>query len=159
MARVHPDQGGDESLFIWATALREHVEGSEAHSPIGQRPNESQAREYDDSIERVDFGLAFSRYGSFGELTMAAVTMARDVSPVYGRLLRLLRDCYPGSSENPIMRRQENQGATYKSLAAVAYKAGMSKEERIGWYRVAESVPLAQRHVGHIISRLQEEAA
>jgi hypothetical protein len=55
--------------------------------------------------------------------------------------------------------RQQFQGATYKSLAAIAYRAGMSARERSGWYRVAEAIPLAQRHAGHILAKLQSRAA
>jgi hypothetical protein len=36
---------------------------------------------------------------------------------------------------------------------------GMTKAERIGWYRVAESAPLCDRHAGHILSRLKRSAA
>lgn len=50
-------------------------------------------------------------------------------------------------------------GASYKQSAAVAYKAGMSKEPRVEWYRIAGSIPLSMRHAGHVLSRLQEGAA
>jgi hypothetical protein len=49
--------------------------------------------------------------------------------------------------------------SSYKQLAYIGHLVGMSKTERSGWYRVAESVPLSQRHAGHILSHLQREAA
>jgi hypothetical protein len=36
---------------------------------------------------------------------------------------------------------------------------GMSVTERSGWYRIAESIPLSDRHAGHILKRLKERAA
>jgi hypothetical protein len=38
----------------------------------------------------------------------------------------------------------------------IAHKTGLSKAERVEWYRIAESVPLGQRHASHIIARLEE---
>jgi hypothetical protein len=35
----------------------------------------------------------------------------------------------------------------------------MTKAERIGWYRVAEDLPLSNRHAGHILSKLKKQAA
>jgi hypothetical protein len=35
----------------------------------------------------------------------------------------------------------------------------MSKEERVGWYRVAEGIPLSDRHAGHLLSKLKRRAA
>jgi hypothetical protein len=29
----------------------------------------------------------------------------------------------------------------------------------VGWYRIAETIPLSQRHAGHILSRLKGQAA
>ncbi len=53
---------------------------------------------------------------------------------------------------------EEQRGASYKRLAFIAHLVGMSKGERVGWYRVAEFIPLADRHAGHIIKRLKEAA-
>jgi hypothetical protein len=36
---------------------------------------------------------------------------------------------------------------------------GMTKAERVQWYRIAEAIPLSQRHAGHILSRLKKRAA
>jgi hypothetical protein len=33
----------------------------------------------------------------------------------------------------------------------------MTKEQRSRWYRVAGSMPLSQRHAGHILSRLKTD--
>jgi hypothetical protein len=38
-------------------------------------------------------------------------------------------------------------------------RCGMSKPERVQWYRIAEDIPLSQRHAGHILSKLQKAVA
>jgi hypothetical protein len=35
----------------------------------------------------------------------------------------------------------------------------MTPKERSGWYRCAESIPLSDRHAGHILSKLKKQAA
>jgi hypothetical protein len=44
-------------------------------------------------------------------------------------------------------------------LALIAHLAGMSTAQRTRWYRIAESMPMSQRHAGHLISELQQRAA
>jgi hypothetical protein len=41
----------------------------------------------------------------------------------------------------------------------VADAAGLDTFERTHWYRIAESIPLSQRHAGHLLSRLKRRAA
>ena len=48
------------------------------------------------------------------------------------------------------------EGATYKSLAYIAHRVGMSAEERTQWYNIARRAALSQAHVGCIIARLNE---
>jgi hypothetical protein len=35
----------------------------------------------------------------------------------------------------------------------------MTKAERVRWYRVAEEIPLSDRHAAHILSRSKRSAA
>ena len=44
-------------------------------------------------------------------------------------------------------------------MAAIAHIWGMTKEERVGWYRVAEGILLSDRHGGHILSELKRRTA
>jgi hypothetical protein len=92
----------------------------------------------------------------FSELTDHAVGIADEVPPIFGDVLRLLEDCY--ASEDAPLKGQQERGATYKQLAAIAHSVGMTKPERARWYRVAESIPLSQRHAGHILARLKKAA-
>ena len=88
----------------------------------------------------------------FDALTLRALQMARDLPEPFAALLRLLRDCCGerhGRSYN-----QQQQGASYKALALAAHRAGLTAAERRRWYRISESIPLSQRHVGHVLARL-----
>jgi hypothetical protein len=148
IARCHPDAGGEHDLFIWSMATRDVVCGGELGSEIPRR-----GRAHDP--DRVPF----DRYADFEVLTDRAVTMADAVAQPYGYLLRLLSGCYPVVSEAGALHSQQGRGASYKSLAAIGHAVGMSKAERVQWYAIAESIPLSQRHAGHILSCLQSEAA
>ena len=147
VSRAHPDAGGDHDLFIWTMATRDVVCGGELGPAIPRRDNSTA------SPER----LPFDQFAEFELLTDRAVTMAAAVAEPYAYLLRQVAGCYP-VSEGPL-RGMQTQGATYKSLAAIGHKVGMTKAERVQWYSIAETVPLSQRHAGHILSKLQRAAA
>jgi hypothetical protein len=82
--------------------------------------------------------------------------MPEKVSGIHGTLLEMLEDC-----EAPPLTTGawQQRGASYKSLAAIGHTVGMTKAERGRWYRIAEAVPLSQRHAGHILNELQKAAA
>ena len=93
----------------------------------------------------------------FAALTAKAVVMvAEQVGGIHGVLLEMLGDC-----EAPPLTTGawEQRGASYKSLAAIGHRVGMTRAERIQWYRIAEAIPLSQRHAAHIFSRLKRRAA
>ena len=71
---------------------------------------------------------------------------------IYGRPLSLLSDCHPLSH----LRYKEQLGATYRQLAAIAHGVGMTYEERQHWYSLAASIPLSERHAGHILGKLKK---
>jgi hypothetical protein len=83
--------------------------------------------------------------------------MADTAAEPFGFLLRQVADCYP-APDGPLFD-QQRRGATYKTLAAIGHTVGMSKAERVQWYRIAETIPLSQRNAGHILSRLKRQAA
>jgi hypothetical protein len=154
VGRAHPDAGGDHELFIWTVAVRDVVCAKPLRSveELGQ-PNPSTPR----STSSVTDRIPFDRYSDFEVLTDRAVTMASAVAEPYGYLLRQVADCYP-VSEGPLYD-QQRCGATYKSLAAIGHMVGMTKVERVQFYRIAEAIPLSQRHAGHILSQLKRQAA
>jgi hypothetical protein len=90
----------------------------------------------------------------FEECTRTALKVGAAGMP-YSRILSLLADCY--SLED--LAHEEERGASYKRLATIGHTWVMTKRERIGWYRVAEGIPLSDRHAGHILSRLKRQSA
>jgi hypothetical protein len=147
VSRSHPDAGGSHELFIWAVATRDAVCGGELEAEIPRV--EQRAPSTQDTGERVPFDEDASLEG----LTDRAVAMAEAVAEPFGFLLRQVVDCEPAEDEP--LHDQQRRGASFKSLAAIGHQVGMSKAERVQWYRIAEVIPLSQRHAGHILSRLK----
>jgi hypothetical protein len=152
LARTHPDVGGAHELFIWTGSVRDHVCTEEVRSkPEPDPPRRSSYQSPSEDPARVPYPLGTD----FREATKRALRRAASQPDGYGQLLALLEDCYPLDH----LWREQDRGASYKRLAAIGHQVGMSKGERVGWYRVAESIPLSDRHAGHILSRLKERAA
>lgn len=148
LARMHPDAGGTDELFVWAQGLREVLDEdaptrracgscSSAASPAAEEP------------ERIPFDAGLDPVA----LTRRALSLVDELEFPCSALLRLLSNYVPSGT-----RPQDLRGATYRQLAAMAHEAGMSHAERQGWYRVAESVPLSQAHAQHILSRIKKAA-
>jgi hypothetical protein len=148
---VHPDTHGDAGLFVWCTALHEHVVGDAIEPPPRDPPRHSPRTE---NADRIPFSHGFA---SFTELTAHALAMAADLPQPFGRLLAMLANCVEAGPEDITLYRAQHVGATYRQLALIAHMSGMSKTQRVRWYQVGRSVPLAQAHAGHLIKRLQEE--
>jgi hypothetical protein len=143
LARTHPDAGGSDELFVWAQGLRESLDAPFPRSCGRCKPADGQTAE---EPERIPFGAGLDPTA----LTRRALSLVEELEFPYNALLRLLSNHDP-SGALP----QEHRGATYRQLARMAHEAGMSRQERQGWYRVAESVPLSQAHAQHILSRLK----
>lgn len=120
---VHPDVGGDPDLFIWTRELEERVAGG-----LGKNPTASRRRPAPPppSTPRIPF----PERADFDALTKRALIMADELPTDFARLLFMLRDCKPFEGNEDAMYR----GASYKQLALVAHKAGLSKDERSRWY-------------------------
>ena len=159
VARAHPDAGGDHELFIWTASVKEAMcRGIEAPRVEREpRPHESPRRPPTTSPADAAERVPFSPFEDFDALSEKVLEVAEDVPGPHGRLLRLVHDCY-AVVDGPLYR-QQYRGATYRQLAAIAHVAGMSKPERIRWYRLAESLPLSQRHAGHILTSLKGGAS
>ena len=153
VGRAHPDAGGDHELFIWTSRLRTVVCGGEFETIKRKpakggtpRPSEASAPR-----ERVPFDPGEAE--DHNELTRRAIALGREAGEPYASLLELLADCYSDLE----FYEQECVGATYKQLAALAHRSGMTRKQRVKWYRIAESVPLSQRHAGHVFARMTKE--
>jgi hypothetical protein len=149
---VHPDRGGDHDLFIWSRALYQHVSGNGIEEPESytRMRRDSEATKHHTTGDRIVFDTDLS----FADLTHRALRLADELEQPYRTLLGLLGDCLEVGPNDPMLWRQQGQGATYRSLAALAYKANMSKPQRVRLYRIAERLNLTQRHCGHILSKL-----
>ncbi len=154
IGRAHPDAGGDYELFIWSVETRDAICGGEKPER-GRRERPSQPRET--STSSAGECVPFDELADFGVLTSRALSMAEAVAEPFGYLLRQAAECYP--VEWGPLHDQQRRGATYRSLAAIGHQVGMSRGERVLWYRIAETIPLSQRHAGHILSRLKGQAA
>jgi hypothetical protein len=154
VSRSHPDAGGSHDLFIWAVATRDAICGGE----LGRCEHREQpSRRRDTSISSAGECIPFDNDALLEVLTDRAIAMAEAVAEPYGFLLRQVADCEP--VEDGPLGDQQRCGASFKSLAAIGHRVGMTKAERVQWYRIAEAIPLSQRHAGHILSRLKRRAA
>jgi len=163
LAAVHPDRnGGDGDLFIFATALEEHVRGCLAgygrDAPYGSpfadanRGGAGEAGTSPTEPDRVAFDPALGNADQFVELTCHALQVGRDVGEPYGAVLGLLIDCAAHDHGRAVPR--QSRGASYRQLAKIAHTCGWSKDERVAFYRLAESVPLSDHHCAHLLGRL-----
>ncbi len=154
LARAHPDTGGDGELFIWTGAVREVVCGGELGSEIPRREHQDrQPADERRDTERVPF----DPFADFGFLTDRALSMVDAVAQPYAYLLRQVADCHP--AHEGVLCDQQRRGASYKQLAAIGHQVGMNAAERAQWYDVCRSIPLSQRHAGHILGRIKSRAA
>lgn len=162
VARTHPDAGGDHELFIWTGAVRDVIcDGDlcdgDLRGATNSEPREHSSHRREGSTSATSDRVPFDPFADFESLTDRAVSMADAVAQPYADLLLGLAGCYP-ATDGPLYG-QQRRGATFKQLAAIGHGVGMSKAERAHWYRIAESVPLSQRHAGHILSRLKRGTA
>jgi hypothetical protein len=157
LARAHPDAGGRHELFIWAGAVRDVVCSLSLPGAGNPEPEDHPSRRRDPSTPGATERVPFDWFADLEVLTDRALTMAAAVAEPYGYLLRQLADCYP-AADGPL-HDQQRRGASYKALAAIGHRVGMTKAERVQWYSIVEAVPLSQRYAGHILGKLQKAAA
>jgi hypothetical protein len=151
-ARAHPDTGDDHELFIWLGSVKELVcNGTARPKPESEPPRRPPYWSPAEEPTRVPYPPGTD----FREATRRALWRAASTPDACGGLLSLLEDCYPLDR----LWREQERGASYKRLAAIGHMVGMDVAERSEWYRVAEEIPLADRHAGHILKRLKERAA
>jgi hypothetical protein len=157
-ARAHPDAGGDHELFIWIGAVRDVVCNSSLRGAASPEPEYHPTRRREASTAQDPARVPYppSETADFAALTARAVAMVEEIGGIHGALLKMLADCEVPPSTTGAW---EQRGASYKSLAAIGHRVGMTKPERVQWYSIAEAVPLSQRHAGHILSKLQKAAA
>ncbi len=141
LARVHPDAGGDDELFVWAKSLEEVVCGKEPARPHRLTGGTVKERGRIPFNPHTDFDLITQRAFQFAPRVFA-----------YGDVLRQLR----GAKRTNTLK--DRRGATYEQLARIAYLLGIDKHDRNArsmWYRIARDVMLSEAHADHLIARLK----
>ena len=156
ISRTHPDAGGDHELFIWTGVVKDAVCGGELQVKAKPEPTKYSSRRREGSAPRSSQAedkprVPWPEGTDFEEATRRALR----VEGPYSSVLSLLGNCFP----LPHLAHEESRGASYKRLAAIGNTHGMTAPQRSGWYRCAESIPLSDRHAGHILSRAKREAA
>ena len=158
VSRSHPDAGGSHELFIWAVATRDAICGGELGEEMPRRERREQPYRWREApTSSTGERVPFDEEAFIEVLTARALAMAEAVAEPYGFLLRQVADCE--LAEDEPLHDQQRRGASYRALAAIGYQVGMTKAERMQWYRIAEAIPLSQRHAGHILSRVKRRAA
>lgn len=151
LARTHPDAGGEHELFIWIQEVRDAM-CNDGGSFTEHRPPRWEPRpEPEPRIVHEDGRVLFPEFTDFADLTRRALAAAEETAGIYARPLRLLHDCRPIEW----LAREQERGASFKQLASIGHAFGMNGRERGTWYEIAKSIPLSQRHAGHIISKLK----
>ena len=89
----------------------------------------------------------------FDRATARGLRLAREVPEPFARLLRLLIGLHAEKHGRNWFAQQ--RGASYRQLARIAHEAGMSKAERLEWYRLCEAIPMSQRHASWLIARTE----
>src|SRR3954470_17931102 len=91
LATVHPDRdNGDSELFVWLTALREHVEGcAQLELPASSRYGEA-AYPQRATGDRIPYDASLGAEDEFWTLTHRTLSIGQRVEEPFRSLLALL---------------------------------------------------------------------
>jgi hypothetical protein len=155
LAVAHPDRNdGDGELFVFLTALREHVESCSV--AVYQRPPVEHHHVGREDQDRVPYDAALGAEDEFWTLTHRALSIAQRVEEPFRSLLLLLMDFCP--TDHGRRADKQARGATYKQLAYIAHLVPCDKEERIRWYEICRTIPLAEAHATYVVNELKRRA-
>jgi len=154
LASVHPDRGGEHELFLFLTALREHVEGC-SRQRDGIHPAHN--RGYHHDKDRVPYDEALGFVDEHTMLTHRALSIAETVEEPFCGVLRLLVDY--DNIEHGRRALKQCRGATWRQAGYIAHLSGVSKAERQRWHELCCSIPLSEALASHLINRLKIEVA
>ena len=154
LALSHPDGHGDHETFIWVRELYNHIAG-DAVEPPGEVPRYTRHRER--GPDRIPYDPDLGYVDEFVSLTRRALKIGKLAGEPHKSVLMHLIDC--GATDHGRPAERQYRGASYKQLAAIGHRFGMTKAVRRRWYDVAGAIPLSDQHAHHILGRLQREAA
>src|SRR5215204_7637360 len=142
LARVHPDAGGDDELFVWAKSLEELVRAKAQDVP---------APPLGGTLQK-EGRIPFDPHTDFDRISERALQFAPRAFG-YGGILRIAG----GAKRTGTAK--DHRGATYEQLARIAYRLGIDKHQRNArkmWYRTARDVMLSEAHAEQIIGSLED---
>ena len=144
LARLHPDAGGDDELFVWAKSLEELVArlSNAQHDPYARLGG----------TVKQEGRIPFDPHTDFDRISERALLFAPRAFG-YGDVLRIAG----GAKKTGTAK--DHRGATYEQLARIAYRLGIDKHQRNArkmWYRTARDVMLSEAHAEQIIGSLKD---
>ena len=175
LARVHPDGGGSEELFVWVQALREELCGNAFRpEPVftprvwegcvaayHSRSRSESLPKKPKKVKRSTNRIFFDSSLSFDELTDRAIEIANTLEEPYGQLVpHLLEGCkLSGFGCDPLfLEEAKTVGAYCARVADVGHALGFDGRTRGSLYKFAERVPLSDLHALHMINRARRLA-
>jgi hypothetical protein len=144
LARLHPDAGGDDELFVWAKSLEELVArlSKVQHDPYARLGG----------TVKQEGRIPFDPHTDFDRISERALQFAPRAFG-YGGVLRIAG----GAKRTGTAK--DHRGATYEQLARIAYRLGIDKHQRNArkmWYRTARDVMLSEAHAEQILGSLED---
>ena len=163
---LHPDHhGGDAAAFVWARELQALVSGQQGGGgrceacPAAfhdrreaSRQGQRQHQHHRAASDRILYDAALAYPDEFSLLTLRALSVGRHSEEPHRTVLGLLMGC-PTHDRGRGAAKQE-RGASYRQLALIAHRAGMTDRQRYRLYEIARSVPLSELHASWILGRL-----
>ena len=144
LARLRPDAGGDDELFIWAKSLEELVArlSKAQHDPYARLGG----------TVKQEGRIPFDPHTDFDQISERALLFAPRAFG-YGGVLHIAG----GAKRTGTAK--DHRGATYEQLARIAYRLGIDKHQRNVrkmWYRTVRDVMLSEAHAEQIIGSLED---
>ena len=157
LTRLHPDAGGSHEAFIFGQAVRDEVCGGTLRAAPEPTPRPRPYSSTAEESQRVPYDPALGYVDEFVALTWRALSIGKRAEEPHKSVLIHLID--REAVEHGRRAERQCRGATYKQLAAIGHRFGMSKAERCRWYEIARSIPLSEQHASHILSKPRGRSA
>jgi hypothetical protein len=106
---------------------------------------------------RIPYEVALGAEDEFWTLTHRALSVGRSVEEPHRSVLALLIDC--GAVDHGRRADKQARGASYKQLALINHRVGMTKAKRQRWYEIPRRIPLSEAHAVHLITSLSRSEA
>jgi hypothetical protein len=171
LSLAHPDSQRYDSheLFVWLTAIREHIQEGESGTRVpicsrcsgGRTPNpESQNSAWPPNSEPEDKArIPFDDFAALDPvvLNIRARDSAHDASALVAELLCVLSATPP--VEHGRVALKWMRGATLKQCGYAAYLAHLQGEEKQEFYVALRAIPCSEAQISWLIDHLKKGEA